>query len=329
MTCKSSNKPSMNSFINHLITSLFLATVLSVTAFAQPAPEGDPQKLISVEGTDFTNPVWSPDGSKLAFTSTRQQGLWIASATGENIQQITDQSAGYGFSWSSDSESILTRVSEYQNKRRKLAVKIFHTDEEEPTQITDFRDEMPSLPKWANYDQQVVLISDNDIESFSSGKEISNQQKASVTKPFYVLKSNQIAKGKIPENSTENISPFDDAQYLNLEVSPDGKKLAFEVYGGNLFVMNIDGSNLMDLGKANRAKWSPDSQYLVAMVAEDDGHNYTKSDLYALSIDGEERINLTASTDLIAMNPDWSPQGNQIAFDSPDNGSIYILNISN
>ncbi len=302
---------------------------LSVTAFAQPSPDGEPQRLISAEASDFMNPVWSPDGTKIAFTSIQQQGLWIANADGSNIELITNESAGYGFSWSSDSESILTRVSEYQNKRRKLAVKIYHTDGSEPTQLTEFRDQMPSIPKWANYDRQVVLISDNDIESFDSGKEVSNQQKTSVTKPFYVLKSNQIAKGKVPENSAENISPFEDAQYLNLEVSPDGRKLAFEVYGGNLFVMNIDGTNLMDLGKANRAKWSPDSQYLVAMVAEDDGHNYTKSDLYALSIDGEERINLTTSTDIIAMNPDWSPQGNRIVFDSPDDGSIYILNISN
>ncbi|MGN8224469.1 hypothetical protein [Gracilimonas sp. BCB1] len=319
----------MNSSFYRIITTLVLTLTLSATAFAQPSPEGEPQRLISVEGADYMNPVWSPDGTKIAFTSSRQQGLWIADADGSDIEQITNESAGYGFSWSSDSESILTRVSEFQNKRRKLAVKIYHTNGNEPTLLTEFRDQMPSIPKWANYDRQVVLISDNDIESFDSGKEVSTQQKASVTKPFYVLKSNQIATGKVPENSTENISPFEDAQYLNLEVSPDGRKLAFEVYGGNLFVMNIDGTNLMDLGKANRAKWSPDSQYLVAMVAEDDGHNYTKSDLYALSIDGEERINLTSSTDIIAMNPDWSPQGNRIAFDSPDDGNIYILNIAN
>lgn len=319
----------MKLFSRSLFITLLFLSLTSLNILAQPSSQGEPEVLINVEGTSFMSPVWSPDGNKIAFTSSRRQGLWVAQANGNDIQQLTDQSAGYGFSWSEDSESILTRVSEFQNKRRKLAVKIFHTNGNEPTQVTDFRDNMPTLPKWANYDQQVVLISENDIESFDSGKEISTRQKTQITKPFYVLKSSQIATGKVPANSTENISPFDDAKYLNLEVSPDGKKLAFEVYGGNLYVMNIDGTNLMDLGKASRAKWSPDSQYLVAMVAEDDGHNYTKSDLYALSIDGEERINLTASTDLIAMNPDWSPKGNQIAFDSPEDGNIYVMEINN
>lgn len=319
----------MKLYSRSLFFALAFLTVFSLGIIAQPSAQGEPEILINVEGTDFMSPVWSPDGNKIAFTSARQQGLWVAQANGSNIQQITDESAGYGFSWSMDSESILTRVSEYQDKRRKLAVKIFHTNGNEPTQVTDYRDDMPSLPKWANYDQQVVLITDDNIESFDSEKEVANRQKTQVTKPFYVLKSNQIATGKVPDNSTEDISPFENAQYLNLEVSPDGKKLAFEVYGGNLYVMNIDGSNLMDLGKASRAKWSPDSQYLVAMVAEDDGHSYTKSDLYALSIDGDQRINLTSSTELIAMNPDWSPTGDRIAFDSPENGNIYVLNIRN
>ena len=319
----------MKSYFRSLFFVLFFLSALSITTIAQPSAQGEPEVLVNMEGTDFMSPVWSPDGNKIAFTSARQQGLWVADANGSNIEQITNESAGYGFSWSMDSESILSRVSEYQNKRRKLAIKIYHTNGNEATQVTDFRDDIPSLPKWANYDQQVVLITDSKIESFDSGKQIPNRQKTQLTKPFYVLKSNQIAKGMVPDNSTEDLSPFQDAQYLNLEVSPDGKKLAFEVYGGNLYVMNIDGSNLMDLGRASRAKWSPDSQYLVAMIAEDDGHNYTSSDLYALSIDGQERINLTSSTELIAMNPDWSPTGDRIVFDSPEDGSIYVLNIRN
>jgi len=273
------------------------------------------------------NPKWSPDGQRIAFTSARYQGLWISNSNGSNIRRITEEEAGYGFSWSSDSESILTRVSEYQNRRRKLAVKIFHVDGR-TDQITELRDEMPALPTWANFDQQIVLINEGKVEAFDSQKEISTAMKQKSAQPFYVLKTDQIAKGMVPENSTENISPFEEATYLNLQVSPDGRKLAFEVYGGNLYVMNIDGSGLIDLGKANRPRWSPDSKYIVAMLAEDDGHNITKSDLYALSVDGNNRINLTTSSDLVAMNPDWSPSGDQIVFDAAQEGAVYVLNIA-
>lgn len=312
-----------------LITSLLIILFASFQGISQPKPDGQPIKLIEQPGVEFMNPVWSPDGSSIAFTSPQHRGLWVADASGENVRKITDEAAGYGFSWSMDSESLLTRVSAFENKRRKLAIKIFHTDGREPTQVTDFRDEMPSVPVWANFDKQVVLISDDKIEAFQSEKEVPAQFKQQVNQPFYVLKPNKIASGKVPVNSTQDLSPFEDATYLNLQVSPDGRKLAFEVYGGNLFVMNIDGTGLMDLGKANRPRWFPDSEYVVAMVAEDDGHNYKKSDLYALNVNGEERINLTASSNLIAMNPDWSPAGDKIAFDTPEDGAIYLLNISN
>ena len=186
---------------------------------------------------------------------------------------------------------------------------------------------MPATPQWADFDRQVVLITDESVESFDTGKQLDSPQKMTTNKLFYVLKSNKLAAGMIPTNSTEDISPFEDAQYLNLEVSPDGRKLSFEIYGGNLFVMNIDGTDLVDLGKANRAKWSPDSQYVIAMVADDNGYEYTRSDIVALSVDGTQRVNLTETTDLLATNPDWSPTGNKIAFDNPKDGNIYVLSI--
>ena len=45
--------------------------------------------------------------------------------------------------------------------------------------------------------------------------------------------------------------------------------------GGNFFAMNIDGTNLTDLGKGNRPRWSSDSKKIIFTVTEDDGHNFT------------------------------------------------------
>lgn len=316
---------------NISIITLLLVLFCSSPLMAQPAADGEPQILIKSAEHAFHRAVWSPDGQTIAVAAAQQAGIWITDADGNNLRQVTEDDAGYGFSWSADSRSLLARTSEYQNRRRKLAVKIYHTDTNEAVQLTEYRDEMPSLPVWANSDQKVVLINDYKVEAFESGKQVPERMK----KPnqyFYVLKTDQIARGVAQGKTTggvgkEDISPFEDATYLNLQVSPDGQKLSFEVYGGNLYVMNTDGSGLTDLGKGNRARWSPDSNYLVAMETEDDGHNFTRSDVIAIKADGTERINLTAESDLIAMNPSWAPDASAIIFDSPDTGAVYKLNI--
>lgn len=311
-----------------LITSIFVFGAVWNTT-AQPKVSDEPQLLVKQNGTYFQAPVWSPDGETMAFTGERYLGIWLANADGSNIRQLTNADAGYGFSWSNDSESVLTRVSVFENRRRNHKVTIFHTNGTEPTELTEARPRMEALPKWAQYGEKVVLIQNNDIEAFDSGKEVAERFKNKPSEPFYVLKNKEIAKGMIPVNSTENISPFSDAEYLNLEVSPDGQKVAFEVYAGNLYVMNIDGSNLIDLGRANRPHWSPDSNYLVASVSKDNGYNITEGNLFAFSADGSVQVNLTANTDLIAQNPNWSPDGKRIAFDVPNEGAIYIINIEN
>ena len=307
--------------------TLLLAILFNVSAFAQPKTIGEPEVLIQKNGTDFQAPIWSPDGSKIAVTAAQYRGIWLAEADGSNLNQLTDADAGYGMSWSLDSKSLLTRLNIVENRRRNHAIAIFHTDKDSPDQITEFRPKMEALPQWAQYGEKIVLIQNDNIEAFDSRMDMPQQYKTKPSKAFYVLKNNTIAKGMIPTNSTENISPFEDAVYLNLEVSPDGQKLAFEVYGGNLYVMNVDGSNLVDLGKANRPSWSPDSNYLVASVSEDNGYNITKGDIFAFSIDGRTKVNLTENTDLIAQNPNWSPTGSKIAFDAPDKGAIYSITI--
>lgn len=311
----------------YLSLTLLCFLLFSATALAQLKSIGEPQILLQKTGVNFQAPIWSPDGQTIAVTGDRYQGIWLANADGSNIRELTSEDAGFGMSWSNDSESILSRVNTYENRRRNHAIKVFHADGKEPTQVTESRSKMASIPQWAQYGEKIVLIQNGEIEKFESGKVVPQRFKNKPSQPFYVLKDKAIAKGLIPTNTTENISPFDDAQYLNLEISPDGQKLAFEVYAGNLYVMNVDGTNLIDLGLANRPNWSPDSKYIVASVSEDNGYNITKGDLYAFSIDGKERINLTANTDLIAQNPNWSPNGDKIAFDVPNKGAVYTINI--
>ena len=103
--------------------------------------------------------------------------------------------------------------------------------------------------------------------------------------------------------------------------------MVFEVMGGNMFVVNIDGSNLIDLGKGNRPKWSSDSKKIIYMITEDNGHEFTASDIYTINADGTGRVNITNTDAVIEMSPGFSPDGKSIVFENYNEGSIYLMNI--
>jgi Tol biopolymer transport system component len=91
--------------------------------------------------------------------------------------------------------------------------------------------------------------------------------------------------------------------------------------------MNIDGTNITDLGKGNRPRWSSDSKKIVYMIAEDNGQDFTDSDIYSINADGTQKKNLTNTIDEIEMDPCFSPDGKAIVFDVYNDGSIYLMNI--
>jgi Tol biopolymer transport system component len=291
--------------------------------------KGTPVKLIGGNGTIYMHPMWSPDGTKIAFTSARYQGIWVMNADGNRVRQITDEAAaGFGFEWSFDSEVLLSRVAKFDDRYRYNAVKIFDIKKNESKLLTEYRTFMPGLPHWADADQKVYMFNRGKLESFESGRTANLLKKSAPNKQIYFLKNDQIAVGNIDTKNYKIIESIKGEQCLNMKVSPDQSKVAFEILGGDLYVMNIDGSGLVDLGNGHRPQWSPDSQRLVYMITADDGYRYLLSDIYAIKIDGTEQIRLTVTDDKLEMNPSWSPDGKKIAFDVFDEGAIYFIELS-
>ncbi len=303
--------------------SFLFLIILLVNVYPQ---QNIPQYITGSLNDIAMNPTFSPDGKKIAFTKAKYEGIYIYDIATKNVKDVTDeQAAGFGYKWSKDSKSILSRVAKYEGMKRLNAVKIFHVESDQQLQLTEYRTRMPFMPEWSEQDTKVILPSKTGVEVYSSGK--LTKISTNVPQIDVYIKNDKVTTRDIATNNEKVLEPMKDAQIINLVSSPDKKKVTFEVIGGNMYSMNIDGSNLIDLGSGHRPRWSADSKKIIYMITEDNGDDYTASDIFSINADGTQKKNLTNSSDRIEMDPCFSPDGKSIVFDVYNDGSIYLMNI--
>jgi len=114
--------------------------------------------------------------------------------------------------------------------------------------------------------------------------------------------------------------------------SPDGNQLAFTCrnrnpgLGGGICVIQIDGSNRVQLSNSNdwEPSWSPDGKKIV-YISSRNGN----PEVYLMNTDGSDQIRLTH--DLADdWQPRWSPDSQQLVFVSKRDGDweIYLMDVS-
>lgn len=307
-----------------LLTCLFILAGIS-GALAGWQIKSAPVPLTAGGENYYMQPVWSPDGALIAFTAAQYQGLWVVDVRSGALRQLSDEAgAGFGFSWSNDGAAIVARVSTYDNFRRRNALKLFDVVNDQVRLLSDFQSGRMSPPTLTGNSRRAYVVEGQDLAFFDTGLETT----APSADPLLAfIRNGKIAVTRSDGSNLQVFDPLEGQRYLNLTLSPDGQRLAFEVVGGDLYVMGVDGSGLTDLGTGYRPQWSPDSRYLAYMVTADDGHQYLSADIYIASADGREIVNLTDSDNLLEVNPSWSPDGKQIAFNSYEDGVIYIVEI--
>ena len=287
---------------------------------------GNPTRLMGDPQQPFMRPLWSTDGQYIACSGAQYRGLWVVRVQDNELRQLSDEpAAGFGFTWSQDGKALVTRVAKYENERRYHAIKLFEVETQTSRILCPYQTRALGLPVWNFDNSRVYAVNADQLQSWATGK-INTALKKQAPQNLSYLNNDQLFFYSIA--AATSTARLQDQRVINLTTSPDGRRIAFEVMGGPLCVMNSDGTGYTELGEGHRPQWSPDNQYLVYMVTRDDGHEYTASDLYIIKADGSEKQALTVTTTQLEMNPSWSPSGDRIAYDDLGDGALYVITLT-
>ena len=276
--------------------SLLLFSVIMLSAgslMAQSKANGEPRLLIK-SAQSLMAPVWSPDGSKIAVTGDNFIGIWVANADGSNLNQVSEAlGAGYKMNWQ-DAQTIVSTPYTMENGLRMVRIENVNVETAEISEVA---------PAQRGFRPSKVMKNVNLLR-------IMCDQPAEATR-------------LIP-----SLEQYAGRMVLNPALSPDGKKIAFQIVSYGLFVCDVDGANLKSFGKGAYPSWAPNSRDLMFARIQDNGERFTASDLFSVNTETGVEENLTPNSDVIPITLSVSPDGSKVACDNDVDGNLYVVDLT-
>ena len=263
------------------------------------------------EDADFL-PEWSPDGSRIAFTSARHSNphnaggsgeIYLIDPNGSNETRVTDNTSFDRFtSWSSDGKRLLFLSSRDSRSGSFMwsTIYVMNVDGTDQTRVDiefDTRAQRWSVTSadWSPDGDRIAL---SILEGFRDGRWVEH---------IYVMD----ADSDVPTPLTQG-----DGNYRNPEWSPDGSRIVFNARywegAGSvsaIMVMDADGSNMKRLtdGKdyAFDPTWSPDGRG-IAFTANTSETIHPNIDIFVMYADGSGLTRLTDNPGNDG-SPVWGP----------------------
>ena len=252
-------------------------------------PDGTGQTDLTNNGISDSDPAWSPNGQKIAFTSERDSveeqtrvEIYVMNADGSSVVRVTDNNAVVDSqpAWSPDGTKIAFTTQRDGNDE----VYVMNADGSGQTNLSNN----------AADDSEAAWSPDGQKIAFRSGRDGNAE--------VYVMN----ADGSGQTNLTNNPAPDSQPNW-----SPDSGKLAFTTSrDGNLeiYAMNANGTGptrlTNDAASDFEPAWSPDGAK-IAFSSRRDG--VVNDNVYVMNADGTvpTRFTNNPSPDL---QPDWQPK---------------------
>ncbi|MBI1875247.1 MAG: S9 family peptidase [Acidobacteria bacterium] len=308
----------------------------------------------------------SPDGSRIVYTRQHvntledkwESELWILNADGSQHRLLIK---GSGPRWSPDGKRLLY-LAEGEPKGSQIFVRWVDVDGP-ATQITHVT-ETPRGPRWAPDGKSIafsMFVPERNTLPISMPPEPKGAKWTPAPRFVESLHYRQDQVGFLEDGYTHlfvvpadggtprpltsgkwNVGPGELRTAAAIDWTPDSKSIVFDglrdpnadlkYQSAQIYIVDVATSTIRDLvskpGSWGRPSVSPDGRSVALTGYPPSGRTHTVSDLYVVSIAGDNMRKISGDFDRDPANVRWAPDGSGVYFASQDRGSENVYFVS-
>ena len=263
--------------------------------------DGGNLKRLTENQADDSSPAWSPDGTKILFSSNRNGGffqIYIMDADGKNPIRLTDGIWETDPDWSPDGQQIAFTVNPDFKERWVPHIAVMDADGNNRVRHENHAQD----PDWSPDGQEIAFVSWRDNWNHD----------------IYSIGADRQGLRRVTHDLADNYRP---------SFSPDGHRIAYMSWQRErfiqIFVVDTDGGNRKKLTHNQEDNWdpawSPDGQTIAYVIV--DVNDSSKATIHLMTADGQYLKQLSDVHNGADFYPDFRPVGLAV---SPTSNTITI-----